>query len=151
MIGFRFNSRVDLTSSLVIRSSFDHLVFTLFWMSLNIAEQWGKLWLWYVGKSINWYYLSSPWCECRVLNVSICIFWSDIWHRQTIVGHCTLDSYTQLSLPIPLLRCFLLNILPLLILNLWIKQNLQVDELKLAEIGPKFEHHEMFPARTNTG
>ncbi|KAE8099458.1 hypothetical protein FH972_017439 [Carpinus fangiana] len=29
-------------------------------------------------------------------------------------------------------------------------QNLQVDELKLAEIGPKFEHHEMFPARTNT-
>lgn len=29
-------------------------------------------------------------------------------------------------------------------------QNLIVDELKLAEIGPKFEHHEMFPARTNT-
>ncbi|KAJ7977072.1 diaminopimelate epimerase, chloroplastic-like [Quillaja saponaria] len=29
-------------------------------------------------------------------------------------------------------------------------QNLQVDELKLDEIGPKFEHHEMFPARTNT-
>lgn len=29
-------------------------------------------------------------------------------------------------------------------------QDLQVDELKLAEIGPKFEHHEMFPARTNT-
>lgn len=29
-------------------------------------------------------------------------------------------------------------------------QNLFVDELKLAEIGPKFEHHEMFPARTNT-
>ncbi|GAU23049.1 hypothetical protein TSUD_336970 [Trifolium subterraneum] len=29
-------------------------------------------------------------------------------------------------------------------------QNLLVDELKLAEIGPKFEHHEMFPARTNT-
>jgi diaminopimelate epimerase len=34
---------------------------------------------------------------------------------------------------------------------LLIQQNLQVDELKLAEIGPKFEHHEMFPARTNTG
>ncbi|KAG5584565.1 hypothetical protein H5410_044999 [Solanum commersonii] len=30
-------------------------------------------------------------------------------------------------------------------------QELQVDELKLADIGPKFEHHEMFPARTNTG
>ncbi|CAJ1896814.1 unnamed protein product [Sphenostylis stenocarpa] len=29
-------------------------------------------------------------------------------------------------------------------------QNLLVDELKLAEIGPKFEHHEVFPARTNT-
>ncbi|EXB67890.1 Diaminopimelate epimerase [Morus notabilis] len=29
-------------------------------------------------------------------------------------------------------------------------QNLQVDELNLAEIGPKFEHHEVFPARTNT-
>ncbi|XP_027351980.1 diaminopimelate epimerase, chloroplastic [Abrus precatorius] len=29
-------------------------------------------------------------------------------------------------------------------------QNLSVDELKLAEIGPKFEHHEVFPARTNT-
>ncbi|KAK6779698.1 hypothetical protein RDI58_021882 [Solanum bulbocastanum] len=29
-------------------------------------------------------------------------------------------------------------------------QELQVDELKLADIGPKFEHHEMFPARTNT-
>ncbi|XP_077214303.1 diaminopimelate epimerase family protein isoform X2 [Tasmannia lanceolata] len=27
---------------------------------------------------------------------------------------------------------------------------LQVDDLKLAEIGPKFEHHEMFPSRTNT-
>ncbi|ONM33267.1 Diaminopimelate epimerase chloroplastic [Zea mays] len=27
---------------------------------------------------------------------------------------------------------------------------LQVDDLKLSEIGPKFEHHEMFPARTNT-
>ncbi|THG15600.1 hypothetical protein TEA_009148 [Camellia sinensis var. sinensis] len=26
----------------------------------------------------------------------------------------------------------------------------QVDELNLAQIGPKFEHHEMFPARTNT-
>lgn len=31
------------------------------------------------------------------------------------------------------------------------KQNLQVDELNLADIGPKFEHHAMFPARTNTG
>ncbi|XP_060201783.1 diaminopimelate epimerase, chloroplastic isoform X2 [Lycium barbarum] len=29
-------------------------------------------------------------------------------------------------------------------------QDLQVDELNLAEIGPKFEHHVMFPARTNT-
>ncbi|MBA0809647.1 hypothetical protein Gohar_025283 [Gossypium harknessii] len=29
-------------------------------------------------------------------------------------------------------------------------QNLTVDELNLAAIGPKFEHHEMFPARTNT-
>ncbi|KAE9590962.1 hypothetical protein Lal_00023315 [Lupinus albus] len=29
-------------------------------------------------------------------------------------------------------------------------ENLFVDELKLAEIGPNFEHHEMFPARTNT-
>lgn len=29
-------------------------------------------------------------------------------------------------------------------------QNLQVDELDLAKIGPSFEHHEMFPARTNT-
>ncbi|KAK3226448.1 hypothetical protein Dsin_006310 [Dipteronia sinensis] len=29
-------------------------------------------------------------------------------------------------------------------------QNFQVDALKLAEIGPKFEHHAMFPARTNT-
>ncbi|GAV62678.1 LOW QUALITY PROTEIN: Kinesin domain-containing protein/DAP_epimerase domain-containing protein [Cephalotus follicularis] len=29
-------------------------------------------------------------------------------------------------------------------------QILQVDELNLAEIGPKFEHHTMFPARTNT-
>ncbi|CAK9139810.1 unnamed protein product, partial [Ilex paraguariensis] len=29
-------------------------------------------------------------------------------------------------------------------------QNLQIDELKLAEIGPKFENHAMFPARTNT-
>ncbi|KAK1285809.1 hypothetical protein QJS10_CPB20g00944 [Acorus calamus] len=27
---------------------------------------------------------------------------------------------------------------------------LQVDDLKLADIGPKFEHHEMFPSRTNT-
>ena len=32
-----------------------------------------------------------------------------------------------------------------------LQQNLLVDELKLAEIGPKFEHHEVFPARTNTG
>lgn len=30
-------------------------------------------------------------------------------------------------------------------------QVLQVDDLKLSDIGPKFEHHEMFPARTNTG
>ncbi|XP_022766179.1 diaminopimelate epimerase, chloroplastic-like [Durio zibethinus] len=29
-------------------------------------------------------------------------------------------------------------------------QNLTVDELNLAAIGPKFEHHEMFSARTNT-
>lgn len=29
-------------------------------------------------------------------------------------------------------------------------QNLQVDELNLADIGPKFEHHNMFPARINT-
>ncbi|XVE96822.1 hypothetical protein REPUB_Repub02eG0256100 [Reevesia pubescens] len=29
-------------------------------------------------------------------------------------------------------------------------QNLNVDELNLAAIGPNFEHHEMFPARTNT-
>ncbi|XP_077214304.1 diaminopimelate epimerase family protein isoform X3 [Tasmannia lanceolata] len=29
-------------------------------------------------------------------------------------------------------------------------KGLQVDDLKLAEIGPKFEHHEMFPSRTNT-
>ncbi|XP_006844286.2 diaminopimelate epimerase, chloroplastic isoform X1 [Amborella trichopoda] len=27
---------------------------------------------------------------------------------------------------------------------------LQVDDLKLQDIGPKFEHHEMFPSRTNT-
>jgi len=32
-----------------------------------------------------------------------------------------------------------------------LQQNLIVDELKLAEIGPKFEHHDVFPARTNTG
>lgn len=32
-----------------------------------------------------------------------------------------------------------------------LQQNLIVDELRLAEIGPKFEYHEMFPARTNTG
>lgn len=31
------------------------------------------------------------------------------------------------------------------------KQNLVVDELNLAEVGPKFEHHPLFPARTNTG
>lgn len=31
------------------------------------------------------------------------------------------------------------------------EQNLEVDELNLAEIGPKFEYHVMFPARTNTG
>nr|CAB3462362.1 unnamed protein product [Digitaria exilis] len=31
-----------------------------------------------------------------------------------------------------------------------LQQDLQVDDLKLSEIGPKFEHHEMFPARTNT-
>ncbi|KAJ8538357.1 hypothetical protein K7X08_014897 [Anisodus acutangulus] len=30
------------------------------------------------------------------------------------------------------------------------RQDLQVDELNLTEIGPKFEHHVMFPARTNT-
>ncbi|PIN15061.1 Diaminopimelate epimerase [Handroanthus impetiginosus] len=29
-------------------------------------------------------------------------------------------------------------------------KDLQVDELNLADIGPKFEHHEMFPAQTNT-
>lgn len=29
-------------------------------------------------------------------------------------------------------------------------QNLVVDELNLAEIGPKFEYHALFPARTNT-
>ncbi|KAL8036103.1 hypothetical protein ABFX02_12G138100 [Erythranthe guttata] len=29
-------------------------------------------------------------------------------------------------------------------------EDLQVDELNLSEIGPKFEHHLMFPARTNT-
>ncbi|XP_009598959.1 diaminopimelate epimerase, chloroplastic [Nicotiana tomentosiformis] len=29
-------------------------------------------------------------------------------------------------------------------------QDLHVDELNLADIGPKFEHHVMFPARTNT-
>lgn len=29
-------------------------------------------------------------------------------------------------------------------------KTLQIDDLKLSEIGPKFEHHEMFPARTNT-
>lgn len=30
-------------------------------------------------------------------------------------------------------------------------QVLQLDELKLGDIGPLFEHHEVFPARTNTG
>ncbi|KAL2898319.1 Diaminopimelate epimerase chloroplastic [Bienertia sinuspersici] len=29
-------------------------------------------------------------------------------------------------------------------------QNLVVDQLNLADIGPKFEHHDVFPARTNT-
>ncbi|XP_047311748.1 diaminopimelate epimerase, chloroplastic [Impatiens glandulifera] len=29
-------------------------------------------------------------------------------------------------------------------------EGLRIDELNLQEIGPKFEHHEMFPARTNT-
>lgn len=29
-------------------------------------------------------------------------------------------------------------------------KGLQVDDLKLEEVGPKFEHHEMFPSRTNT-
>ncbi|XP_073310667.1 diaminopimelate epimerase, chloroplastic-like [Primulina huaijiensis] len=29
-------------------------------------------------------------------------------------------------------------------------KDLQVDELNLAQVGPKFEHNEMFPARTNT-
>ncbi|XP_071706587.1 diaminopimelate epimerase, chloroplastic-like isoform X2 [Rutidosis leptorrhynchoides] len=29
-------------------------------------------------------------------------------------------------------------------------ENLVVDELNLADIGPKFEHHAVFPARTNT-
>jgi hypothetical protein len=33
----------------------------------------------------------------------------------------------------------------------YLKQELEVDGIKLAEVGPKFEHHEMFPARTNTG
>ncbi|KAF2288734.1 hypothetical protein GH714_011835 [Hevea brasiliensis] len=30
-------------------------------------------------------------------------------------------------------------------------KDLQVDKLNLVEIGPKFEHHDVFPARTNTG
>ena len=34
---------------------------------------------------------------------------------------------------------------------LLIEQNMKVDELMLADIGPKFENHEVFPARTNTG
>lgn len=40
-----------------------------------------------------------------------------------------------------------------LIIIFWhqLGQGLQVDDLKLAEIGPKFEHHQMFPSRTNTG
>ncbi|RZR80478.1 hypothetical protein BHM03_00006542 [Ensete ventricosum] len=29
-------------------------------------------------------------------------------------------------------------------------QALHVDDIKLEDIGPKFEHHEMFPSRTNT-
>ncbi|KAF3329966.1 Diaminopimelate epimerase [Carex littledalei] len=29
-------------------------------------------------------------------------------------------------------------------------QGLEVDKINLAEVGPKFEHHEVFPARTNT-
>ncbi|PKA51924.1 Diaminopimelate epimerase, chloroplastic [Apostasia shenzhenica] len=29
-------------------------------------------------------------------------------------------------------------------------ETLQVDEIKLEAVGPKFEHHEMFPSRTNT-
>lgn len=33
---------------------------------------------------------------------------------------------------------------------LFLNQNLQVDKLNLAEIGPKFERHDMFPAKTNT-
>ncbi|KAK9741944.1 hypothetical protein RND81_03G138900 [Saponaria officinalis] len=31
-----------------------------------------------------------------------------------------------------------------------VQQNLVVDELNLADIGPRFEHHDVFPARTNT-
>ncbi|MQM18285.1 hypothetical protein Taro_051273 [Colocasia esculenta] len=30
------------------------------------------------------------------------------------------------------------------------QDGLQVDDLHLSDIGPKFEHHEMFPSRTNT-
>ncbi|CAO2816185.1 unnamed protein product [Amaranthus hypochondriacus] len=30
------------------------------------------------------------------------------------------------------------------------EQNLVVDQINLADIGPKFEHHDVFPARTNT-
>lgn len=30
------------------------------------------------------------------------------------------------------------------------EQNMVVDQIKLADIGPKFEHHDVFPARTNT-
>lgn len=40
---------------------------------------------------------------------------------------------------------------PVFCLLIVAEQNLIVDELNLAAIGPKFEHHEMFPARTNTG
>lgn len=42
-------------------------------------------------------------------------------------------------------------LIPSSIFCCFLKQNLQVDELNLPQIGPKFEHHEMFPARTNTG
>lgn len=34
---------------------------------------------------------------------------------------------------------------------LFLSQELNVDSLPLEQIGPLFEHHEMFPARTNTG
>lgn len=36
--------------------------------------------------------------------------------------------------------------------SVWcIVQGLNVDALPLEQTGPLFEHHEMFPARTNTG